>query len=362
MSNITDKIIRQVEYYFGDVNMNKDKFLQEEVKKDEGWVALETLIKFNRLKALSTDIDEILKSLKESTSGLLEINETDKKVRRSIQKPLPENAPEFEITLKKNTVYVKGFPQTMVLDELYSFFEKYGKVLQIFMRRFPATRQFKGSVFVTFDKNEDMLAFLELKELTYKDTPLIIESQEDYTKRKGDQFGEIQKKKEEKKNKQIEKENRAKENFKKGALLQIKGCNEECTRENLKELFDDIAKIAWVYYNRGEPEAVMRFAEENTAKSTLEKALEAKGGKLEVKGANLECKVLEDEEESEFFKEKVMPQIENKDRFSNKKKNNGGKYGKSKGKSNGRNGNKKRSNSDDDDNDNEENNSKKLKA
>jgi hypothetical protein len=44
---------------------------------------------------------------------------------------------------------------------------------------------------------------------------------------------------------------------------------------------------------------------------------------LEVKGANLECKVLEDEEELEFFKEKVMPQIENKDRFSNKKKNNG---------------------------------------
>jgi hypothetical protein len=67
----------------------------------------------------------------------------------------------------------------------------------------------------------------------------------------------------------------------------------------------------------------MRFAEENTAKSTLEKALEANGGKLEVKGANLECKVLEDEEELEFFKEKVMPQIENKDRFSNKKKNNG---------------------------------------
>ncbi len=88
-------------------------------------------------------------------------------------------------------------------------------------------------------------------------------------------------------------------------------------------MFDDIAKIAWVYYNRGEPEAVMRFAEEDTAKSTLEKALEANGGKLEVKGANLECKVLEDEEELEFFKEKVMPQIENKDRFSNKKKNNG---------------------------------------
>jgi RNA recognition motif-containing protein len=65
----------------------------------------------------------------------------------------------------------------MSLDELYSFFETYGKVLQIFMRRFPTTRQFKGSVFVTFDKQEEMQSFLELKDLKYQDTPLIIESQ-----------------------------------------------------------------------------------------------------------------------------------------------------------------------------------------
>ncbi len=39
----------------------------------------------------------------------------------------------------------------MVLDELYSFFEKYGKVLQIFMRRFPATRQFKVLQIINFN-------------------------------------------------------------------------------------------------------------------------------------------------------------------------------------------------------------------
>ena len=35
----------------------------------------------------------------------------------------------------------------------------------------------KGSVFATFDKSEEMVAFLEIKELTFKDCPLIIESQ-----------------------------------------------------------------------------------------------------------------------------------------------------------------------------------------
>ncbi len=30
--------------------MTKDKFMQEEIKKDAGWIPIETLIKFNRLK------------------------------------------------------------------------------------------------------------------------------------------------------------------------------------------------------------------------------------------------------------------------------------------------------------------------
>ncbi len=30
------KIIRQVEYYFGDLNLTKDKFMQEEIQKDDG--------------------------------------------------------------------------------------------------------------------------------------------------------------------------------------------------------------------------------------------------------------------------------------------------------------------------------------
>jgi hypothetical protein len=112
------------------------------------------------------------------------------------------------------------------------------------------------------------------------------------------------------------------ESLKKGALLHIKGCAEECTRETLKELFDDHAKIAWVYYNRGEPEAVIRFAEEDIAKVTLEKVLAANNGQLEVKGGKLECRVIEGDEEAEFLKDKVVPQVENKDKYSNNNKRN----------------------------------------
>ena len=38
------KVLRQVEYYFGNVNMMRDTFMKEEIKKDEGWISLETMM------------------------------------------------------------------------------------------------------------------------------------------------------------------------------------------------------------------------------------------------------------------------------------------------------------------------------
>ena len=38
------KVLRQVEYYFGNVNMMRDSFMKEEIKKDQGWITLETMM------------------------------------------------------------------------------------------------------------------------------------------------------------------------------------------------------------------------------------------------------------------------------------------------------------------------------
>lgn len=62
-----------VQYYFGDANLEKDKFLNAEIKKDEGWVTLATLLTFNRLKAMTEDPDVIMAALKKSTNDLLEV-------------------------------------------------------------------------------------------------------------------------------------------------------------------------------------------------------------------------------------------------------------------------------------------------
>ena len=138
-------------------------------------VTIETLVKFNRLRQLSAEHTVILSALKKSTAELLEIDEAKERVRRL--RALPDNPTEFETTLKKNTVYAKGFPETACLDELIAFFEPFGKVLQVFMRRTPATKVFKGSVFCTFGSDEEAKKFLELEEVKYLDAVLAREAQ-----------------------------------------------------------------------------------------------------------------------------------------------------------------------------------------
>ena len=65
MSNeqLQAKIVRQVEHYFGDYNLPRDKFLKETIQSDDGWVPMDVMMKFQRLSGLSTDSKVILYNL-----------------------------------------------------------------------------------------------------------------------------------------------------------------------------------------------------------------------------------------------------------------------------------------------------------
>jgi len=92
---LTKKILHQIEYYFSTQNLKRDKFLRNEITTNpQGFVPLTVLITFNKLKALSTDIDYISKVLKESKVLLL--SEDGKSVKT------PDSLPEFEEMIKVN--------------------------------------------------------------------------------------------------------------------------------------------------------------------------------------------------------------------------------------------------------------------
>ncbi|RXG69318.1 Lupus La protein-like [Armadillidium vulgare] len=87
------KIVKQVEYYFGNYNLPRDKFLSEQVKVDEGWIPMDTMVKFKRLADLSTNFRAIMDALKNS-----ELMEYEKKplLRKWHQDYLEEKTEEIK--------------------------------------------------------------------------------------------------------------------------------------------------------------------------------------------------------------------------------------------------------------------------
>lgn len=106
--------------------MVRDKFLKSEITKEDGWIPLSVMTTFKRLQSLTTDFKTIIDALKTSSSGLMEINEAENKIRRHPERPLPNSQAELDLLLRNRTVYVKGFPKTadITIDKLLSFFEK----------------------------------------------------------------------------------------------------------------------------------------------------------------------------------------------------------------------------------------------
>jgi len=326
---LEDKIIRQIEYYFGDANLMKDKFLQAETKKDDGWVNLDTLLTFQRLKSITTDKDVIVKALRKSSAQLLEINEEEFKIRRSVDRPLPENNEEFKLQKEARTVYAKGFPADSTLDELIEFFESHGGAISVYMRRFLHDKKFKGSVFAELKSEEAAAQFLNAKEILYKEKPLARETSKAYLARKAKERASKEAKRQRKNNTESAESNSnvdekgdadSKFELKKGCVLYLVGLpTEGCSRETIKEVFDNHAEVAWVDFSRGDTEAWIRFREEGAASGALEKAIEKSDGKLVIKDTEIDVSILEGEEEVTYWKkikEMVQKSRDRSQRFS----------------------------------------------
>ena len=96
-----------------------------------------------------------------------------------------------------------------------------------------------------------------------------------------------------------------------GSVLHLQGFTEngDTKREDIKDKlvqdFEmDANSIAFVYYNKGETDAKLRFQEENAAKKLVGVMKEKLGDKkFLVKDTEIEFKVLEGDEESNFLEQ-----------------------------------------------------------
>lgn len=102
-NDLEQKIIKQVEYYFGDYNLPKDKFLQSQIKLDDGWIEFDVLLTFKRLASLTKDSTIIAEALKKSSNNIVSVSEDGKKIRRDPNNPLPELTDERKKELTSRT-------------------------------------------------------------------------------------------------------------------------------------------------------------------------------------------------------------------------------------------------------------------
>lgn len=123
---LCEKIAQQVEFYFSDANITKDKFLLKHVKRNkEGFVSLKLISSFKRVKHLTKDWRQVAYALKKC-SVKLEVNDLETKVRRL------DELPAYDETTPSRTVVVLNLPMDRpTIEGVYDIFSICGEIVLI---------------------------------------------------------------------------------------------------------------------------------------------------------------------------------------------------------------------------------------
>jgi lupus La protein len=295
LSKLERDIIRQIEYYFSEPNLRRDKFLISKVgETEEGWVEIAVLLTFNRLKAITEDSKAITDAMDKSINGTVQVSEDRLKLRRHPEHPLPEFNETRRKETQARTAYAKGFPLDSTLSQLIEFFNNnFENVEQVIMRKYfcPKTKKhlFKGSVFVTFSKREFAEDFVNKEEIMYLEKALLRYTQSKYIEIKKKEREENDKKKKAKK--EAKETETAKEEFAlpKKAVVHFVGAEGDLTREDIKARVIEVepaVDMAFIHFQKGDKEGDLRFNKENDAEKLLEKL---EGGKVRTIDEILDC-------------------------------------------------------------------------
>ena len=142
MADLSAKLKQQIEFYFSDSNFKRDAFMKGKAENDpEGYIAIETLLTFNRLKSISEDASLIAKAVEDSE--VVTVSEDKTKIKRTHALTDYENKPRM--------LYIKGYPvddEDVNIDSIKDRFSEYGQVLMVTMRKMEVEgkKKFKGSV------------------------------------------------------------------------------------------------------------------------------------------------------------------------------------------------------------------------
>jgi len=160
-SDLLQAIRLQIEFYFSDQNLPKDVFLNKLLKLDdtgEGWVQLQVVSNFNKIKQMTTSLDIIREALK--YSPLIMLSEDGLNIRRKT--PIIAQQPDAsQSTQEKRTLFVSKVPKDCNKEYLALIFGEYGTVIRVDLPVDKKTGENKGIAFVEYRSEEEMLNSLQ---------------------------------------------------------------------------------------------------------------------------------------------------------------------------------------------------------
>ncbi|XP_062992348.1 la-related protein 7 isoform X2 [Elgaria multicarinata webbii] len=164
VKQVLSDIAKQVDFWFGDVNLHKDRFLREQIEKSrDGYVDISLLVSFNKMKKLTTDRKLIARAVK--SSSVVELDLEGTKIRR--RQPLGEQPKDVD----SRTVYVELLPKNVNHSWIERVFGKCGNVVYISIPRYKTTRDPKGFAFVEFETKEQAEKAIEFLNNPPEDAP-----------------------------------------------------------------------------------------------------------------------------------------------------------------------------------------------
>ncbi|XP_018567612.1 la-related protein 7 [Anoplophora glabripennis] len=143
-------ILQQMEFYFSDSNLSKDRFLSQLISENPH-VDITVFLKFNKIRKLNCTLEDICKAV--GKSNLIGLSEDREKIYRKQPLKVKQNVDDC-------TIYVENIKADANHEWLTQVFSEFGTVVYVSIPKYKQNKGNKGFAFVEFDNETEAMAAL----------------------------------------------------------------------------------------------------------------------------------------------------------------------------------------------------------